>query len=233
MLDHNYDFIITFAIATSVAALLTPFMAIILRKTRPRILEVREKTKERTFMLKESLLKKLSAGILINSKDALDIGRGLGVPASTAIHILYELLAEAGNSDLFNKVKSLIDDIERQEPFESLPEEAKPSLARISFLCHASSQGSDKELLQPIVKLLGEYQDMKRERSVLKKQGRISYTIALVSFFVGVIGLIMAFTGPSRSYISKEIGKSTKAILAQLQTETNRDKGKQISENKY
>jgi hypothetical protein len=175
--------------------------------------------REMRVRVKAALALKLDSDIPMTSQDVIDVGRGLGTSPSIATDAIYELFAESENKEVFSKVRHLIDDLQREEPFESLPEEAKPSLARIATLCENSQQTTDKALLHPIVKVLDEYQEMKREHAGLKRQGRISYVIALVSFFIGVVGLILAFSGPSRSYISDEVQGSTQTIMKELKVQ--------------
>ena len=192
--------------ATMVAAFLSRIM-------RPMLLEQSEGRKKRQARVRDLIDKKLGGDIELHAQDVIDIGRGAGASQSSTVDALYQLFAETEDKERYEKLKQLIADLQREEPFESLPPETRPSLSRLSSLCEQSEQTSDRELLHPISKLLEEYQELKQERSSIKRQGRISYVVALVSFFIGVVGLILAFTGPTKGFIVKELANNKQEIL--------------------
>ena len=198
------------AVATAIAALLSRFM-------RPMLLKQGEVRKKRAARVKGLIDKKIGGDIELTSQDIIDIGRGAGVSQGLAIDALYQLFAEAEDKEKCATVKKLISEIQREEPFESLAPEARPSLARISTLCEQSDQETDRELLHPITKLLEEHQEMRQERASIKRQGRISYVVALVSFFIGVVGLILAFRSPSKGFIENQLEGHKAQILEELQ----------------
>lgn len=206
-------------ITAMAAATVATFGAAILSKImRPMLLEQKDLREKKLGKVKEQIKKKIEGGVNLEAKEVADIGRGLGLSSGRAIEALYQLYSEAEDQESHNKYKKLIEDINRTEPFESLPEEARPSLARLAEISQSSGLESDKELLHPITKLLDEYQDMKRDHAGMKKQNRVSYVVALISFFVGIVGLVMAFTGPSKDFIQEEIQKSTESIQLQLKS---------------
>jgi hypothetical protein len=171
----------------------------------PLLDEQRNRRGKRRTKVKELLNAKMGKGIGLTIQDILDVARGSGASSSDGIEALYELYATTEDQEIHERLKVLLADFNREEPFESLPEEARPSLARIYTLCEESTLATDRELLHPIRKLLEEYQTMKQEHQSIKKQSWISYIIAIVSFFIGAIGLILAFQGPSKDFVSKEI----------------------------
>lgn len=204
--------------AMGTATLATFGAAILSKIMRPMILEQKDRREKSLGKVKEQIKKKIEGGVNLEAKEVADIGRGFSLSSGRAIEALYQLYSEAEDEGSHSKYKKLIEDINRTEPFESLPEETRPSLARLAEISQSSGQESDKELLHPITKLLDEYQDMKRDHAGMKKQNRISYFVALISFFIGIVGLIMAFTGPSKDFIQKEIQKSTESIELQLKS---------------
>lgn len=197
-------------VATAGAAALSKLL-------RPVIIEQRKDREKRRDVLKGQIKKKIEGGIVLEANEISDIGRGLRMSPGSAVESLYELYAESGTTEEHTKYKKLIDDLNRTEPFETLPEESRPSLARLAELCAGSSQLSDRELLQPITKQLGEFQDMKRDHATIKRQNKISYVIALVSFFIGILGIILSFTGPSKSFIEASLVKNKAEILSAIQ----------------
>lgn len=206
--------VLTIAItATVTAALASRFIL-------PVFLEQSEIRKKRKVRVKELIEKKLSSDIVLNAQDIVDIGRGAGASQGLATEALYQLFAESDDKERYVKLKELLAELQREEPFESLPPEARPSLARIAILCNQSDQTTDRELLHPITTLLQEHQELKQERAAIKRQGRISYVVALVSFFIGVVGLILAFTGPTKDFITKELESNRQQILKDIGSPT-------------
>jgi len=191
------------------AAAVTAFAAFLWGLRRPDFSRMNEQIEKVRSKLKEQIRKKIENGIKLEAKDIIDIGHGFNLRAGQSIIVLNQLYSEAENKEQHEIYKTLLTEINRAEPFEALPEEVRPSLARLSALCADSKQASDKELLHPLTKVLGEYQDMKRDYTSIKKQSRISYVVALVSFFIGVVGLILAFSGPSKYFIKDELQKTT------------------------
>ena len=172
--------------------------------------------RRRIARVREIIARKIAADIIITAKDVVDIGRGAGEPPGISTDALYELFAMSDEPETHTHIRALIDELNREEPFEALPDISRPSMARLAMLCEESSQHSDKELLQPIRKLLEEYQEMKRDHARIKRQSRISYVVALISFFIGVLGLILAFRGPSKDYISNELSTISNSIVQHI-----------------
>lgn len=182
----------------------------------PSLLEQKDQREKKRAKLKEQIKKKIENKIDLEAKEIADIGRGFGLSVGHAMDVLYQLYSEAEDEESHARYKKLLAEINRTEPFESLPEEVRPSLARLSEISHSTTQESDKELLHPITKVLEEYQEMKRDHATMKRQNKISYVVALVSFFVGVVGLVLAFTGPSKEFIQEQIQKSTQQIQGEI-----------------
>ncbi len=123
--------IISGLIITVMAALLSVIM-------RPMLIKQKNLREKRLSKIKEQIKKKIESGIKLESNEVTDIGRGLGLSSGRAIEAIYQLYSEAENEETHNQYKKLIDDISRSEPFEALPEEARPSLARLAEICQSS-----------------------------------------------------------------------------------------------
>jgi hypothetical protein len=189
----------------AVATLTTIFAASTVRMISPLLSEQRKRRERNRSKIKDLISIKLNNSIDLSTQDVLDIARGAGGSSHSGIEALYELYSATDDKELHTLLKNLLAEYNKEEPFESLPEESRPSLARISTLCEESSVTTDRELLHPIRKLLEEYQTMKQDHQSIKKQSWISYIVAIVSFFIGMVGLILAFQGPSKQFISDEI----------------------------
>lgn len=204
--------LITATLATAVAAYMTRFM-------KPMLMEQRVVREKRRDKVCEVIRSKIKNGITIDAQEVIDIGKGLNVSSSMAIDALYQLYAEAESPEDHEKLKLIIQELGREEPFESYPAEVRPSLARLSALCATSTQEADRTLLHPITKIIEDYQEMKQDHAGMKRQSRISYVVALVSFFLGVVGLVLAFTGPSKKFVSQTIERATTEIQQTIETQ--------------
>lgn len=212
------------AIGAVAAASMTKFLT-------PMLYEQRKRREKRRIKVRDLITAKFTKDIDLGVRDILDIARGADASSSDGIEALYELYANSDDVELHKKLKALLEEYNREEPFQSLPEEARPSLARISTLCEESTLVTDRELIHPIRKFLEEYQQMKQDHQSIKRQSWISYIVAIVSFFIGTIGLILAFKGPSKEFVSTEIrsalaeqsesSKTQQGGVVQLDTQSN------------
>lgn len=181
----------------------------------PELESLKNRREKRRAKIRELLQKKLDANIQISAKEISDIGFGAGASPSAAIEALYELYAEAADESQHQRLRRLIDEMHQKEPFEHYPAEVRPSLARIAALCEVSDMPSDRELLHPLKKILEEYVTMKQDHQSIKRQNRIVNVVAIVSFFIGVVGLFLAFTGPSKEFIASEIRNALKEAMTE------------------
>ena len=204
--------LVTAAGTTMAVALVVQFFGLSSR-------ELGESRRRRIAQVKEQISKKMDAKIPISAADVSAIGRGLDASQGMAVHALYQLFAETDEQGLHEQIRKLIDDLTREDPFESLPEVVRPSLARLTTLCRESPQSTDKELLHPIVKVLDEYQEMRRDHAVMKRQTRVSYVVALISFFIGVVGIILAFNGPSKVFVRNQLAVTASHIVEQVRAQ--------------
>lgn len=208
--------LIELAPALMVAGGMTIAAALITRLTQPYVSKHKARLEKASHSFKERVQKKIENGISLTATEIVDVGRGLRLSSGQSISALFELYATAEDKDKHQIYRSLIDDLNRAEPFETLPEELRPSLARLAALCEQSDNSTDKDLLVPLTKVLSEYQDMKRDHATIKKQGRVSYVVALISFFIGIVGLVLAFTGPSKQFIQTALGKTEKELVEHI-----------------
>jgi len=166
--------------------------------------------------LRDNIREKLQANVALSTADILNIGRGLGSSRDVSIEVIYELLADAKEEKEVKEIKALIDDILKKEPFEDVPEEVKSSMIRLAELCSGAQNESDKNLLIPIRRALADYKVMQKDHDIIRARNKVSYVIAIISFCVGIIGLILAFRTPNRAYIKETIDTSLKREIEKL-----------------
>lgn len=94
-------------------------------------------------------------------------------------------------------------EIEKEEPFDELPDEVKPSLSRLSKLIEKSNDSADKHILLPVTTALTKYVELKVEQEKAKKQTNRAYVITIISFVVGAISFYFTLKSPSEADIKK------------------------------
>lgn len=162
--------------------------------------------------MRKNIYTKISSGIEINSKDVSHIGRAFGLSAYQSRQVIYKIYSEANGKEDFEKLKGLVLEIEKEEPFDDLPDEVKPSMIRLTKIASESGEESDKHLLSPIAQTLNKYVDLKSDQEKLKKQTNRAYVVTVISFVFGAVGTYYTVTGPSAADIAAEIQKHGEII---------------------
>jgi hypothetical protein len=166
-----------------------------------------KRTRDRRIsQLQEDLKSKIEAGFKLTSKDIVIIGRAYDLSAKNSREALYRVYKGIKNPDEFEKLKDLVAEIEKEEPFDTMPDEVKPSLLRVSELSYKSGEESDKHILTPITNILTKYQELLEEQKKTRKQTNIAYMLTIVSFIVGAVSLYFAVTAPTASEIATQLG---------------------------
>lgn len=160
----------------------------------------KQKNKER---MRENVVKKLTANIPLSSKDIIHIGRGFDLSPQSSRDVIFKLHANIDEPSSFSTLKKLVSEIEKEEPFDELPDEVKPSLSRISKLIETSTEITDKHVLLPITTTLNKYVELKAEQDKAKKQTTRAYIITIISFIVGAISFYFTLKSPSEADIKK------------------------------
>ena len=166
-----------------------------------------KRTRDRHIIqLQEDLKSKIEAGFKLTSKDIVIIGRAYDLSAKNSREALYRVYKGLKKPDEFEKLKALVSEIEKEEPFDTMPDEVKPSLLRLSELSYKSGEESDKHILTPITNILTKYQELLEEQKKTRKQTNIAYMLTIVSFIVGAVSLYFAVTAPTASEIATQLG---------------------------
>jgi hypothetical protein len=153
--------------------------------------------------MRKNVSKKLAANVILSVKDIACIGKGFNLSAQSSRDVVYKLYVEANDPTSFEALKTLIADIESEEPFDELPDEVKPSLYRIGKLIESSSAVSDKNILMPIATTLNKYVELKAEQEKAKNQIYRAYAITIISFVVGAMSFYFMLKSPSEGDIKK------------------------------
>ncbi len=162
--------------------------------------------------MKKNVLNKLSLDINLSSKDISHIGKAYDLTAYQARKVVYKIYSDVNEKKEFEKLKTLVDEIEKEEPFDDLPDEVKPSMIRLTKITSKSGEESDRHLLSPISQTLNKYVDLTNEKEKLKKQTNRAYIITLFSFIFGVISTYFTITSPSATDIAKEVQKQQSEV---------------------
>lgn len=162
--------------------------------------------------MRKNILAKFSSDIYLTAKDIIHIGRAFGLSACQARQVIYKIYSEAIQKDDFCRLKDIICEIEKEEPFDGLPDEVKPSLIRLAKISESSGEESDRHILSPIVQTLNKYVDLKTDQENLKKQTNRAYVITIISFIFGAVSTYFTISSPTAADIAKEIQKTPPSV---------------------
>ncbi len=147
--------------------------------------------------LERSIKKMIEKGVPLEPKDIVILGKAFKLGPKTSREPIYSLLSGCDTIDKFEQIKKLITAIEKEEPFDDMPDEVKPSLSRISKLIEASGNESDQHLLLPLHKSLSHYVELKLESDKIKTRVRLSILIAVVSIIIGALSFNQSLKSPT------------------------------------
>jgi len=167
----------------------------------------------------DSLKTKLSAGLPLSAKEVVYIGRGFEVSPKSSRDVVYKLFSDTNDPKQYAQLKALVSEIEKEEPFDELPDEVKPSIARLARLVEHSDDPADKHVLLPITTALNKYVELKGEQEKAKKQTSRAYLITIISFVVGAISFYFTLKSPGVTDI--------KNVLEEVLVETAKTSGAQ------
>lgn len=177
----------------------------------------KRKNKDR---MRANVVKKLTSNVTLSAKDIMHIGRGFDLSPQSSRDVVFKLYADVDDPASFTTLKALVADIEKEEPFDELPDEVKPSLVRLSKVIEQSADSADKHILLPITTTLTKYVELKADQEKVKKQTNRAYVITIISFVVGAISFYFTLKSPSETDIKKAIEQ----VLAEKATNTSTPK---------
>jgi hypothetical protein len=156
-------------------------------------------------MMGANIKNKLKANIHLSPKNIVHIGRGYNLTAKMSRDVVYNLYATIDDAASHAALDALVADIEKEELFDDLPDEVKPSMLRLTKLVDNSTEFSDKQVLSPITRKLNEYVELKAEQEKAKKQTYRAYLITVISFMVGILSFYYTIKTPSGGDIKKTV----------------------------
>ena len=165
----------------------------------------------------ENIMGKLAANVTLTAKEVVHLGRGFDLSPKLSGDAVYRLYTQANDVESYEKLKTLVTDIEREEAFDELPDEVKPSLSRLGKLVEQSNEPSDKHILLPLTTTLGKYVELKAEQEKAKKQTARAYIITVISFLVGTVSFYYTLKSPSEADIKRDMAQvlNEKGAIAQ------------------
>jgi len=168
--------------------------------------------------MKGNIKHKLSSSVSLSAKDITLIGRGFDLSPKSSRDVIYRLYAEVNEPKAFSELQNLVVEIEKEEPFDELPDEVKPSLSRLLKIIESSKDESDKHVLLPITSTLNKYTELKLEQEKIKKQTSRAYIITIISFVVGAISFYFTLKSPSDVDIKRAMEQ---VLIERSATNTN------------
>jgi hypothetical protein len=155
---------------------------------------------------------KLSKAIDVSGKDVRVMANGLKVCLSAIAPLIARLMVGTDDPDLYRKVRTLSDEIAKEEPLSDLPADLRPFFARLTELCMASPHPGDHAMLNPIhasVVSLNELANKKKARE------RFLTWLSILGFFIGAWGTYLTWTSPNAKDIQAIVQKSVRENLVQ------------------
>jgi hypothetical protein len=163
--------------------------------------------KKRSRFMKANLKEKIKSQIELSASDVVNIGKAFRLTPYQSRRVVYQIFSELNDKESFEKLKILVNEIEKEEPFDDLPEEVKPSMIRLTNLVSTSSESSDKQLLSPISHTLKKYVDLLAEQDLLRKKTNRAWLLTIVSFVIGAISFYFTVTAPTASDIATQLNE--------------------------
>lgn len=157
--------------------------------------------------MRSNIEKKLQANVTLTAKDIIHIGRGLGLSPQDSRNAVFGLHAQVDDKATFSTLRALTSELEKEELFDELPDEVKPSLSRISRLIEQSVDSADKNVLLPLTTTLAKYVELKAEQEKAKQQTYRAYVITIISFVIGSVSFYYTLRSPTAADIKMEMQK--------------------------
>jgi len=187
----NYIFLATYFGAISIFIVVMTTMWI--KKRRSRI------------ELQESIVEKFKSNILLRINDVINMAKGFDLARPSVGKCLNQLLGKTNNPAAFNELQRLVAELDKEEPFDDLPQEVKPSLIRLMELCDASTVSSDRHLLSPVQKTLSTYVELKAEVEKNRSRTKWINVAGIVSLIIGMWSFYLTWKSPDTKDIEAAV----------------------------
>ena len=139
----------------------------------------------KTRRLRETVLARLKADLNITPADLDRFRNAHGLDAASAKRVLDDIYAEPPSKDTtpahLASLRRLFDQLEVNEPYDHLPAEVRPSLARIQDILGDSADRPDTAVLAPILAALNDGADLARQKGVWPNTGPSPTALALLA----------------------------------------------------
>lgn len=193
------------------AALFAVYVFVMLTTvTSATVMEISRRRRIRE--MSASILRKLEVGIMLSSRDAISMGRGLALSAKSCRTAVSRLLVVVDEPATFVTLTQLVGEMEKEDPIDELPVEVRPSLVRLTALVAASPEVFDQHILTPVTATLSKYVELKAEQEKVRKQTRQSYVMTVLGIVLGAVGLYFTLRSPSEAdlqrIVEQAIGRS-------------------------
>ncbi len=154
---------------------------------------------------------------------ALRVGKGLGLNESQIHLAMNEAYSKIAGNPGASKIASVLDDIEKIDPYKSLPEDLKPALVQVEkHIELGNNKEASQLLIQPIRNHFVKYSELIDEKETLEKKSRRNTLLTVASAVIGAFGLIGTVSSPSASDIEALLEKNLSSQVQQnVEDESN------------
>ena len=161
-----------------------------------------------------SVLGRLDAGIEVTAADLDRFCNAHGLDKASAKLVLDRIYAERPaetEPGTLDRLRPLLEEVEKNQPYDHLPVEVRPSLVRLDSLVGDSADGRDRAVLGPILAALNEYVDLAKERRRLNLHRNVALAMGVVSLVVGGATLYLT---PSEEELASSVASELTRMAA-------------------
>lgn len=158
--------------------------------------------------LRAAIQAQVQQGFDVTAEYVRKMAHGLGINRSAVPRVVNRILSDLSDTATGNAVFALSQQLEKEEPFNDLPEEVRPSLMRLVELCDSSDTKSDRLLLSPIQRSLNAYVELQAQMKKGRKLNTIINCIGVIGFFVGLWSAYATLQSPTAGQIAAEVTRA-------------------------
>ena len=148
---------------------------------------------------------KLTKAIDVSAKDVRLMANGLKVAQPAIAPIIARLMVDTDDNELYQKLRTLSDEIAKEEPLSDLPADLRPFFARLIELCLASPNRGDHAMVNPIHTAVVSLNEVANKK---KKRERFLTWLSVLGFFIGAWGTYLTWTSPNAKDIQVIVQKT-------------------------
>lgn len=166
------------------------------------------------LQLRAAIQTQVHQGLDVTADYVRKMAHGLGINRTAVPRVVNRILSDISDAATSKAVFALSQQLEKEEPFNELPEEVRPSLMRLVELCDSSGTKSDHLLLSPIQRSLNSYVELQAQVKRGRRMNMIINGVGVISLFVGLWGAYATLQSPTAGQIAMEVARTMQNCAA-------------------